>query len=138
MSLDPADLSDDELDDIFFQMSLDANIDLLDEMIVDMKKKPTLTEEEKVKLVEMEKQLKNMFLLHLGNHYKKNDPDHYVGKETTVDYGGDLRMSKPWRSYPNDEVFVIVKKCRNGLYLLRDSKGHEHPLKKSSINYFKQ
>ena len=75
MSLNPADLSDDELDDIFFQMSLDANIDLLDEMIVDMKKKPTLTEEEKVKLAEMEKQLKNMFLLHLGNHYKKNDPD---------------------------------------------------------------
>ena len=78
MSLNPADLSDDELDDIFFQMSLDANIDLLDEMIVDMKKKPTLTEEEKVKLVEMEKQLKNMFLLHLGNHYKKKDPDNNI------------------------------------------------------------
>lgn len=75
MSLNPADLSDDELDDIFFQMSLDANIDLLDEMIVDMKKKPTLTEEEKVKLAEMEKQFKNMCLLHLGNHYKKKNPD---------------------------------------------------------------
>jgi len=73
--MNPADLSDEELDDIFFQMSLDANIDLLDEMIADMKKKPTLTEEEEVKLVEMEKQLKNMFLLHLGNHYKKKGTD---------------------------------------------------------------
>ena len=62
--------------------------------------------------------------------------DEYIGKETTVNFSGDLRMSRPWRSYPNDEVFVIVKQCRNGLYLLRDTKGQEHPLKKSNINYF--
>ena len=62
--------------------------------------------------------------------------DEYIGKETTVNFSGDLRMSQPWRSYPNDEVFVIVKQCRNGLYLLRDTKGQEHPLKKSNINYF--
>jgi hypothetical protein len=60
----------------------------------------------------------------------------YIGKETTVNYRGDIRISQPWRSYPNDEVFVIIKQCRNGLYLLRDKKGNEHPLKKSSINYF--
>ena len=58
------------------------------------------------------------------------------GHTTWVCNSGDLRMSRPWRSYPNDEVFVIVKQCRNGLYLLRDTKGQEHPLKKSSINYF--
>ena len=62
--------------------------------------------------------------------------DEYIGKETTIDFGRDLRMSKPWRSYPSDEVFTIVKKTKGGLYLLRDSKGNEHPLPKSRINYF--
>lgn len=64
--------------------------------------------------------------------------EEYIGKETTIDFGGDLRMSRPWRSYPSDEVFTIVKKTKSGLFLLRDSKGNEHPLKKSSINYFKK
>ena len=36
--------------------------------------------------------------------------DEYIGKETTIDFGRDLRMSQPWRSYPSDEVFTIVKK----------------------------
>ena len=72
----------------------------------------------------------------MGNTIKIEKNDEYIGKETTVNFSGDLRMSRPWRSYPNDEVFVIVKQCRNGLYLLRDTKGQEHPLKKSSINYF--
>jgi len=60
----------------------------------------------------------------------------YIGKETTIDYGGDLRFSQPWRGYSNEEVFTIMRKTRAGLYMLRDSKGKEHPLKKSSINYF--
>ena len=64
--------------------------------------------------------------------------DEYIVKETTVDFGGDLRMSQPWRSYSSDEVFTIVKKTKGGLYLLRDSKGNEHPLSKSRINYFKK
>jgi hypothetical protein len=64
--------------------------------------------------------------------------EEYIGKETTIDFGRDLRMSQPWRSYPSDEVFTIVKKTKGGLYLLRDSKGNEHPLSKSRIHYFKK
>jgi hypothetical protein len=63
--------------------------------------------------------------------------EEYIGKETTIDFGRDLRFSQPWRSYPSDAVFTIVKKTKGGLYLLRDSKGNEHPLSKSRINYFK-
>lgn len=63
--------------------------------------------------------------------------EEYIGKETTIDFGRDLRMSQPWRSYPSDEVFTIVKKTKGGLYLLRDSEGNEHPLSKSRIHYFK-
>ena len=33
----------------------------------------------------------------------------YIGKETTIDFGGDLRMSQPWRSYKSDEIFIITK-----------------------------
>lgn len=62
--------------------------------------------------------------------------DFYVGKETTVDFGRDLRMSQPWRSYNSDEVFTIVRKLKSGLYLLRDSKGKEHPLPKHRIKFF--
>lgn len=62
----------------------------------------------------------------------------YIGKETTIDFGRDLRMSQPWRSYSSDEVFTIVKKTKSGLFLLRDSKGYEHPLPKYNINYFKK
>ena len=61
----------------------------------------------------------------------------YIGKETTIDFGRDLRMSKPWRSYHSDEIFIIVRVARNGLYIVRDSYGYEHPIPKSSINYFK-
>lgn len=62
----------------------------------------------------------------------------FIGKETTVDFRGDLRMCQPWRSYPKEEVFTIVKKTKSGLYLLRDTKGNEHPLPKSKINYFRK
>ena len=66
-----------------------------------------------------------------------NDLDEsWVGKETLVDYGGDLRMSQPWRGYSNDEIFTIIRKTKAGLYILRDSKGQEYPLKKSAIKYF--
>jgi hypothetical protein len=67
---------------------------------------------------------------------ENNLPENYVGKQTTVNFGRDLRMSQPWRSYPNDEVFTIVRKTKSGLYILKDSKGDEHPLRKSAINYF--
>ena len=60
-----------------------------------------------------------------------------IGKETTVDYRKDLRMSLPWRRYRDDQVFTIVRKTRSGLYLLRDTEGKECPLGKSNINYFK-
>jgi hypothetical protein len=58
--MNPEELSDEELDDIFFQMAMCSNIDLLDEMINDMKNKPILTEEEEVKLVEDQKKLRDL------------------------------------------------------------------------------
>lgn len=66
----------------------------------------------------------------------KMDNEDFVGKQTTVNFYGDLRMTQPWRGYRNDEVFTIVRKTKAGLYILKDSKGKEHPLKKSAINYF--
>jgi hypothetical protein len=67
---------------------------------------------------------------------KNQTNEEFIGKQTTVNYGGDLRMTQPWRSYRDDEVFTIVRKTKAGLYILKDSKGKEHPLKKSAINYF--
>jgi hypothetical protein len=64
--------------------------------------------------------------------------EEYTGKETTIDFGRDLRMSQPWRSYKNEEIFTIMRKTKSGLYMVRDSKGNEHPLSKSRINYFKK
>lgn len=61
-----------------------------------------------------------------------------VGKKTTLNFGGDLRMSQPWRSYKDDEVFEIVRKLKSGLYLIRDNKGKEHPIPKRHINFFYQ
>lgn len=60
----------------------------------------------------------------------------YINKETTINFMGDIRMSQPWRSYKEDDIFIIVKKNKNGLYQLRDKNGKEYPLKKSNINYF--
>ena len=65
------------------------------------------------------------------------DDEDYVGKETTINFQGDLRMCQPWRGYKDDEILIIVKKTKSGLYLLRDSNGNENPLRKSAINYFK-
>ena len=62
----------------------------------------------------------------------------WMNKKTLVDFRGDLRISKPWRSYSNDEIFTIIRKTKGGLYILRDSSGNEHPLKKSSILYFSE
>ncbi len=62
----------------------------------------------------------------------------YIGKETTIDFGGDLRMSQPWRSYKSDEIFIITKKTKAGLYMVKDTKGKEHPISKRCINYFRQ
>ena len=60
----------------------------------------------------------------------------YIGKQTTINFRGDLRMSQPWRSYGNDEVFTIIRKTKSGLYIVKDSKGKEHPISKRNINYF--
>jgi hypothetical protein len=61
----------------------------------------------------------------------------FIGKKTTIDFGRDLRMSQPWRGYPSDEIFTIVRISKSGLYIVRDSKGNEHPIAKFRINYFK-
>jgi hypothetical protein len=63
--------------------------------------------------------------------------EEYIGKETTIDFGRDLRMLQPWRSYRNEEIFTIIRKTKSGLYMVRDSKGNEHPIPKRHINYFK-
>lgn len=65
-----------------------------------------------------------------------NKQENFIGQITTINFNGDLRMSEPWRSYKSDEVFTIMRKTKAGLYILKDSKGNEHPLKKSNINYF--
>ena len=54
------DLSDEELDDVFFQMSIDTNIDLLDEMIKELEKKDNLAESEKLELKNKKEQLGNL------------------------------------------------------------------------------
>lgn len=64
--------------------------------------------------------------------------EEYIGKETTIDFRRDLRMSQPWRSYRNEEIFTIMRKTKSGLYMVRDSKGNEHPISKKHIIYFKQ
>jgi hypothetical protein len=63
--------------------------------------------------------------------------EEYIGKETRIDFGRDLRMSQPWRSYRNEEIFTIMRKTKSGLYMVRDSKGNEHPISKRRIIYFK-
>lgn len=67
---------------------------------------------------------------------KNQISEDFIGKQTTVNFRGDLRMSEPWRSYKDDQIFTIMRKTKSGLYILRDDKGREHPLKKSSIKYF--
>lgn len=64
------------------------------------------------------------------------EQEDFIGKQTTINFSGDLRMSMPWRGYSDDEIFTIMRKTKAGLYILRDPKGNEYPLKKSSINYF--
>lgn len=54
------DLSDEELDAVFFEMSLDTNIDLLDESIIELEKKGSLTEDERINLENKKKQLINL------------------------------------------------------------------------------
>jgi len=60
----------------------------------------------------------------------------FEGKETTIDFSRDLRMSQPWRGYSSDEIFTIVRIAKSGLYIVRDSRGNEHSISKSHINYF--
>ena len=64
--------------------------------------------------------------------------EEYIGKETTIDFGRDLRMSQPWRSYKKVEIFTIMRKTKSGLYMVRDSKGNEHPISKKHIIFFKK
>jgi hypothetical protein len=65
------------------------------------------------------------------------EQEEYIGKETTIDFGRDLRMSQPWRSYKSDEIFIIMRRTKSGLYMVKDSKDNEHPISKRHINYFK-
>lgn len=54
------DLSDEELDAVFFEMAIDNNIDLLDESIIELEKKGSLTEDERINLENKKKQLINL------------------------------------------------------------------------------
>ena len=54
------DLSDEELDAVFFEMTIDNNIDLLDESIIELEKKESLTEDERINLENKKQQLVNL------------------------------------------------------------------------------
>ena len=54
------DLSDEELDSVFFEMAIDNNIDLLDESIIELEKKESLTEDERINLENKKQQLINL------------------------------------------------------------------------------
>lgn len=54
------DLSDEELDSVFFEMAIDNNIDLLDESIIELEKKESLTEDERINLENKKQQLVNL------------------------------------------------------------------------------
>jgi hypothetical protein len=54
------DLSDEELDAVFFEMAIDNNIDLLDESIIELEKKKSLTEDERINLENKKQQLVNL------------------------------------------------------------------------------
>jgi hypothetical protein len=54
------DLSDEELDAVFFEMAIDNNIDLLDESIIELEKKESLTEDERINLENKKQQLVNL------------------------------------------------------------------------------
>jgi hypothetical protein len=83
--------------------------------------------------------MKQLWKKEVGDELKSEyvSEEEYIGKETTIDFGRDLRMSQPWRSYRNEEIFTIMRKTKSGLYMVRDSKGNEHPIPKRYINYFK-
>jgi hypothetical protein len=55
------------------------------------------------------------------------------GTRVKIDFGGDLRMSQPWRGYKSDEEFIVTRKTKSGLYMVLDSKGSEHPISKSRL-----
>jgi hypothetical protein len=54
------DLSDEELDAVFFEMAIDTNMDLLDESIIELEKKESLTEDERINLENKKQQLVNL------------------------------------------------------------------------------
>jgi hypothetical protein len=54
------DLSDNELYAVFFEMAIDNNIDFLDESIIELEKKESLTEDERINLENKKKQLVNL------------------------------------------------------------------------------
>lgn len=54
------DLSDEELDSVFFEMAIDNNIDLLDESIIELEKKESLTKDERINLENKKQQLVNL------------------------------------------------------------------------------
>lgn len=63
--------------------------------------------------------------------------EEFVGKETTINFGRDLRMCQPWRGMPNDIVLTILRRTKGGKYILSTFDGVELPaLAKSNINYF--
>jgi hypothetical protein len=60
----------------------------------------------------------------------------YEGKETTINFFWDLQMSSEWRGYTKDDKFIIMRKAKSGLYILKDKNGKEKALAKRNINYF--
>jgi hypothetical protein len=65
-----------------------------------------------------------------------NQCDEWLGKLTTINFKGDLKMDSSMRDYDAASEFLIVRQQKNGLFELQDTTGKSVRLKKSNINYF--
>jgi len=58
--------------------------------------------------------------------------------KTTINFSGDLKMNADFKNYTSEDKFEIVKKLKNGKYLLKDYKWHLVTLPKRNLNCFQK
>ena len=61
-----------------------------------------------------------------------------LGKQTTINFDGDLRMNYELRNYTESDVFTIVRQLKSGMFVLVDKDGKEVHLAKKHIELFFQ
>ena len=49
--------------------------------------------------------------------------DEFVGKKTTINFTRDLRFLSEWKGYTVEDVFTIIQKTKDGMYILQDANG---------------